>query len=133
MDTNTENSLIRILVLDDDNVLRQLEQDILESRGYEVVCTSSGEEAVSVFEAAHLNGMPFAAVILDLTIEGGLGGKDTLICLKEIDPDVRAIAVSGYTSDAVMSNPAGFGFETCLLKPFQIQDFLRLLGAVVER
>lgn len=105
-------------------------QDMLERLGYEVEVACNGEEAIHIFSNAQRAGSPFGAVILDLTIKGGMGAKEIIKHLKEIDPDIRAIVASGYLSDPVMSNFKDHGFLDALNKPYQLKDILQSLKTV---
>jgi len=110
----------RALVMDDDADVRALLEEILGALGWETVSTASGEEAVAALLAA--SPARFRCAILDLTVPGGLGGIAALRRLREIDPDLPALATSGYTDDAVMSRPLDFGFQGALPKPFRVGD-----------
>jgi nitrogen-specific signal transduction histidine kinase/CheY-like chemotaxis protein len=120
----------KILFMDDEEMLRNVTRDILKMLGCEVEVAGNGEEAIQLYAKARQAGAPFGAVILDLTIKGGMGGKETLQHLKEIDPDVRAIVASGYANDPVMSNFREYGFLDALPKPYQLKDLVKSLRAV---
>jgi signal transduction histidine kinase/CheY-like chemotaxis protein len=110
----------RALVMDDDPDVRGLLEEILGALGWETISAASGEEALAALRAA--SGARFRCAILDLTVQGGLGGVAALRRLREIDPDLPALATSGYTDDAVMSRPLDFGFQGALPKPFRVGD-----------
>jgi PAS domain S-box-containing protein len=112
----------RILVMDDEPMVSQVAGRMLETLGFEVTLTADGEEAIARFEQARAESKPFHAVMLDLTVPGGLGGRETVARLRVIDPEVRAIVASGYSSDAVMANFADHGFNAVLAKPFQLAE-----------
>jgi PAS domain S-box-containing protein len=122
----------KILVMDDEAMLRDVTRDILEIVGYQVETACNGEEAIELYSQAQLGGAPFGAVILDLTIKGGMGGKETIKRLQEIDPDIRAIVVSGYSNDPVMANFKEYGFFDALHKPYRLEDLERSLRAVAQ-
>lgn len=115
----------RILVMDDEEVVRRVAGRMLALAGHETVFTSDGAEAIRAYSAARQAGRAFDLVIFDLTVPGGMGGKDALQELLKIDPAIRAIASSGYSSDPVMANPRSFGFRTSLPKPYDIPDLMR--------
>ncbi|OKY75568.1 MAG: hypothetical protein BM485_07500 [Desulfobulbaceae bacterium DB1] len=122
----------KILVMDDEELIRLINIDMLERMGYEVETARNGEEAVQIYADAHRAGMPFGAVILDLTIKGGMGGEETIKRLKELDPDIRAIVASGYANDPVMSNFREYGFLGALHKPYQLRDIEKSLKVLFD-
>lgn len=120
----------KILFMDDEEMLRNVTRSMLESLGYEVETVCNGEEAIALYTTAKGSGRPFGAVILDLTIKGGLGGKETIKRLKEFDPDIRAIVASGYSTAPVMANFRKHGFLDALHKPYQLQDLEKSLEGI---
>jgi PAS domain S-box-containing protein len=121
----------RILVMDDEPVVRQVAARILAAVGYEVETVPHGEAAVVAYREARDAGRPFDAVILDLTVPGGMGGAEAVRQLAAIDPAVRAIVSSGYSRDPVMSDYRGHGFCNVIAKPYQVKDVSRILGEVL--
>jgi len=119
----------RLLVMDDDELVREMLGTALETFGYSVVACRAGEEAIERYQAAMANGSPFLAVILDLHINRGMGGRETLERLRQLDPQVTAIVCSGYHDDSIMANYRLYGFAAKLPKPFDIEA----LGAVLGR
>jgi len=123
----------RILVMDDDTLLQEVYQRMLRQLGYSPVIVPGGEEALEAYRAALDCGEPFAAVIVDLTIPGGLGGKETIRRLLAMDPGALAIISSGYSKDPVMARYAEYGFKDVVEKPFtasRLSEVLhRVLGA----
>ncbi len=124
------NSLARILVVDDDPKVRKSLKAMLASVGYQVVCARDGNEAILFFESEAAGGHWFDAVLIDLTIREGMGGLDTIERLLEIDPQVCAIAISGYSDDPVFSDHESFGFRDCLRKPFTLDELKNVLRRV---
>lgn len=122
----------KILVMDDEKMLRELTRHMLERSGYQVEVACDGDEAIQLYKKAEELGLPFGAVILDLTIKGGMGGMETIKQLKEIDPQVRAIVASGYANDPVMSNFKSYGFLKALHKPYQLEELEKTLGSIVS-
>jgi CheY-like chemotaxis protein len=115
----------KILVMDDEEVIRDLAAEFLTLSGCEVTVAKNGREAIKRYTQAMQQGKKFDVVILDLTIPGGMGGKETLGRLLTLDPEVRAIASSGYCHDPIMSDFRRHGFMAVLPKPYdgnQIQD-----------
>lgn len=123
----------KILVMDDEDFIRELSSDMLTSMGYTVTLVRSGEEALQSFKEALESGRAFDAVILDLTIPGGMGGKETIKALLKIDHDVKAIVSSGYSNDPVMSNYSQYGFRNALKKPYRIGEMSEALNSVLEK
>jgi two-component system, cell cycle sensor histidine kinase and response regulator CckA len=114
----------KILVMDDEDSIRDMMGDILSSFGYVVDFARNGEEAVSLYQDN-----AYDVVILDLTIPGGMGGKETMKELLKVDPHVKVIVSSGYSSDPIMSDFQQYGFRNVMAKPYNIED----LEEVIER
>ncbi len=119
----------RILVMDDEKVIREVISRMLGRLGYEPHVTKNGEEALEVYQDALEKNELFDLVILDLTIPGGMGGKETLQELRKLNPDVVAIVSSGYSTDAVMAEYRSFGFAGLVTKPFNMRE----LGETVQK
>lgn len=121
-----------LLVMDDEDIILEAAGDVLEYLGYRVVCARNGKEAIAVYSRALEEGNPFDAVIMDLTIPGGLGGKETIQQLIDIDPDVIAIVSSGYSNDPVMANFREYGFKGVVTKPYTIEELSKTLHTVLS-
>jgi signal transduction histidine kinase/CheY-like chemotaxis protein len=123
----------RLLVMDDQETLRLLLTHVLTILGYEVLSARDGAEAIDLYEAATASGRRFDAVMLDLTVSGGMGGVETAHRLKELDPGVRLIASSGYSDAPVMASFRDYGFDDVLPKPWTLAQlsevFRRVLAA----
>ncbi|HEY3416916.1 MAG TPA: response regulator, partial [Armatimonadota bacterium] len=100
--------------------------EILETSGYETIAVNDGHAALAQYREAMSANRPFDIVIADLTIPGGMGGKETISQLRALDPAVCAIVTSGYSNDPVMADYTTFGFQGMLVKPFKVDD-LRVL------
>lgn len=117
----------RVLVMDDEEAIRELLQVELTESGYEVELAKNGETAIKKFKEARETSQPFNAVILDLTIPGGLGGKETVKRLLEIDADIKAIVSSGFSNDPVVAKYKKFGFSAVVSKPYNLADLEQTL------
>ena len=127
MQTGTE----RLLVMDDDEALRELSKAVLSTLGYDVQTAGDGAEAVDVYEKAKAAGKGFDAVLLDLTVTGGMGGLEAAAMLKELDPSARLIVSSGYSDAPVMSRFAEYGFDAVILKPWTVREMSEVLRKVL--
>ena len=121
----------RILVMDDEDIVREAVTSLLQFLGYEVATAMEGTAALKMYSDAQSEGRPFDAVIMDLTIPGGMGGKEAVRKLKEMDPDARVIVSSGYFTDPVMANFREYGFDGVVPKPYQIEELGRAVKGVL--
>jgi PAS domain S-box-containing protein len=121
-----------VLVMDDEEMVREITKSMLEECGYLVECVENGSEAVELYERRSREGTPFAAVVMDLTIPGGMGGKEAIASLLQIDPEVKAIVSSGYATDPVMANYREYGFRGVLCKPYRLQEMGRVLEELLK-
>jgi PAS domain S-box-containing protein len=121
----------RILVMHDEEVVRKLVKRLLEQMGHEVGLEENGQGAIAAYETAKDRGRPFEAVILDLTVRDGVGGKETIRELLKLDPAVEAIVMSGYADDPVVLEPERYGFKGVLAKPFDRYSLQRVLARVL--
>jgi len=120
-----------VLVMDDAPLVREMAGAALHRLGYAASLCNSGAEAVVQYQIGLDSGKRFDAVILDLTVPGGLGGPETLARLLEIDPGVRAVLSSGYTNHPAVNNWAGMGFKAFIAKPYSLKAFEELLATLV--
>lgn len=121
-----------VLVMDDEDVVRELAGDMLAKLGYSAVTCIDGTRALELYEEEMDAGTPFDAVILDLTIPGGMGGVETLEHLKKLNPDVQAIVSSGYSDNPVVANYRDHGFGASVSKPYRIAELSRALAEVIQ-
>lgn len=121
----------RVLVMEDEPVIRAVASEMLEQCGYEASEASDGAQAVLLYRQAKEQSQPFSAVIMDLTIPGGMGGLEALEELLAFDPHVRAIVSSGYATDPVMANYRRYGFRGTVVKPYTLIDFSQALYHVI--
>jgi len=123
----------RILVMDDDEMIRNLAGRLLSLLGYEVALSKNDAEAAELYKESMKSGEAFDAVILDLTVRGGEGGKKTIQELLEIDPGVRGIVTSGYIDHPVMTDCKKYGFSGALAKPYDLKRLSQVLDEVIKR
>jgi PAS domain S-box-containing protein len=122
-----ENGEKSVLVMDDEEMIRELAAAILEELGYRVTTCSNGEEAIDLYRAAFSAGVPFRAVIMDLTIPGRMGGKEAARFIFDIDPAARLIVSSGYSTDPVMADYPKSGFCGAVFKPYSAEELVIVL------
>src|SRR6185369_16209941 len=120
-----------VLVMDDEAMIRDMIGLMMDALGYHSQACASGEEAIALYKAAKDVGAPFSVVIMDLTVPGGMGGREAAQRILEIDPDARLIVSSGYSTDPVMAEFGKFGFCATLLKPYTIEEITRTLASVL--
>ncbi|MBN2185957.1 MAG: PAS domain S-box protein [Dehalococcoidia bacterium] len=123
----------RILVMDDEEIIRELLYRELTDVGYEVTVTEDGTEAIERYREAREAGHPFDAVILDLTIPGEMGGKEAMEGLLEIDLHVKAIVSSGYANDPIMSGYKKYGFGGIAVKPYRVDELVKTLYNLLRK
>lgn len=117
----------KILVMDDEDMIREIAQEMLEFLEYEVVSAEDGEEALELYQSAMKSGSPIEVVILDLVVPTGMGGKECIQKLQEMDPNVKAVVSSGYSDDPVVANYQDYGFRGVLSKPYKINQLREIL------
>ena len=121
-----------LLVMDDEEMIRDLAAAMLEELGYRVTTCANGEEAVKLYKVAFGAGAPFSAVIMDLTIPGGMGGHGAARAIRGIDPHAQLIVSSGYSNDPIMADFRFFGFGAALLKPYGIAEIAGVLNKLLK-
>jgi len=129
---DTPTRPLTILLMDDDDEMRQSAGDLLSRLGHTVTVARDGGEAVALYETALAAGMPFDAVILDLTVTGGVGGQETIRKLRALDPEVKALLSSGYSNDEVVTDFAKYGFRGVLPKPYRLVDLRKAIERVAR-
>ncbi|MGB2815195.1 MAG: PAS domain S-box protein, partial [Dehalococcoidales bacterium] len=122
----------KILVMDDEEMIREMLNQMLPPAGYEVELTRDGAEALERYRQAKESGHPFDAVIIDLTVPGGMGGREAIKKLLEIDAGVKAIVSSGYATDPVMANYKEYGFTDIVTKPYSVGDVEKILRNIIN-
>jgi two-component system cell cycle sensor histidine kinase/response regulator CckA len=117
----------RIIVMDEEEILRDTFGNMFEALGYAVICNSDGREAVEYFIKETEAGRTITAIFLDLTVPGGMGGKEAVMEIRKRDTTIPVFVVSGYSDDPVMRNPVDFGFTAGICKPFSMNELENLL------
>jgi len=132
MTTTEQYSAGLVLVMDDEEMIRSMTTGLLEALGYQVWACATGEEAVSLYSSARQAGQPYSAVIMDLTIPGGMGGKDAAQLILASDLEARLIVSSGYSNDPVMAEYEAYGFRGAVVKPYTAEEIARILNKVLS-
>jgi CheY-like chemotaxis protein len=123
----------KILVMDDEEIVLSSASKGLKLLGYEVSSVKNGAEAVDCYKKAIVEKTPFTAVILDLTISGAMGGKETADLILSTDPKAKIVVSSGYSKDPIMSDYKKFGFKACLVKPYTIEELSDTIASLVRK
>ena len=123
----------RILVMDDDEFIRELASDMLTGIGYKVTIAKDGAEAIRRYKNARESGNPFDLVIIDLIVRDGMEGEETIRNLIEIDPEVKAIASSSYSNDPIIVNFREYGFSGVIAKPYKVRELSKVLRKTKEQ
>jgi CheY-like chemotaxis protein len=121
----------RILAMDDEKMIRDLTEQMLSQFGYDTVLAQDGSEAIELYRGAMESDKPFDAVILDLTVKSGMGGKSAVQKLLEINPHVKSIVSSAFFNDPVMTDYRKYGFTAALPKPYMKKDLSDTLSKVL--
>lgn len=120
----------RVLVMEDDPVLQEVAAEMLERTGFTARTCSDGESAIRLYSQSLKSGSPYCAVIMDLTIPGGMGGREAATRILAMHPEARLIVSSGYSVDPVLARPADYGFRAVLTKPYGLADLTRVMEEV---
>ncbi len=121
----------RILLIEDQESIADSLADLLKMYGYMADAVHDGADGLDLYRNSMKMGKPYDAVILDLTIPGGMGGKEAMKCMKDMNPDVVAIVASGYSNNPVLSNYHAYGFSGAVQKPYRIEDIVRELQRIM--
>ncbi|MGM0596955.1 MAG: ATP-binding protein [Myxococcota bacterium] len=123
---------VRILLLDDEEIIYETTGELLKGFGCEVDFAREGEEAIQKYFKAYQKQQPYDIVIMDLTIQGGMGGQEAIKKILEFDPGVKAIISSGYTTNAVMADYQDYGFSGVIVKPYKIEKLVGLITQILQ-
>jgi CheY-like chemotaxis protein len=122
----------RILVMDDKEMVRITLKEMLVYLGYDVELAKDGAEAIAKYQIELDANRPIDAAILDISVQVGMGGKETFQLLRQIDPNVKAIISSGYTDDPLLVDYQSYGLAGMIIKPYSLKDLRRTLEAVIH-
>lgn len=124
-----ENQCGSVLVMDDEEIVRELATLILERSGYSVTSCCNGKEAIALYQEACEQGTPFSVVLMDLTIPGNMGGVEAAKLILAYDPDAALVVSSGYSEDPVMSNYRAYGFCGAIEKPYNVEEIAKIISS----
>ena len=130
-DSEVYDGVGAVLVVDDQQPILTVASALLEQLGYDVDCASSGEEGIAKFRRGRSDGRPFDAVLMDMTLPGGIDGDEATAKIMEIDPQAKVIASSGYLDDTMSPEQRGVGFVGVLSKPYDLEKVSRVLHEVL--
>jgi len=122
----------RILLMDDEEIIRETTGRMLKRLGYDVKFADDGKKAIDLYIKANKSKEAFDIVIMDLTVPGGMGGKEAIRRLLEIDPGITAIVSSGYSTDPIMAKYSDYGFKGVVVKPYDIEELSNALQSIVD-
>jgi len=123
----------KVLVMDDEQIILDMTREVLKFLDYDVMFAKDGLGAIDLYTREKAAGAPFDVVILDLSVPSGLGGKETIVQLRKIDPGVKAVISSGYSDDPAVRDFSNHGFDEKLTKPYKIHDLKNMLEQVMNK
>jgi PAS domain S-box-containing protein len=123
----------KVLIMDDEEIILDVVAAILSNAGYSVAFARDGRQMLDIYQEAQRDGDAFDVVILDLTIPGGMGGKEAIGRLLQLDPQAKALVSSGYSNDPVMADFSSFGFCGAVVKPYKIEDLCKAVNDILRR
>ena len=121
-----------VLLMDDEEEIREIGKDMIQHLGYQVKTASDGKESLEIYTKAMLDNNPFDVVIMDLTVPGGMGGKEAIEKMLEIDPSAKVIVSSGYANDPILSDYKKYGFSGIVPKPYKIEEVGKVLKNLLK-
>jgi two-component system, cell cycle sensor histidine kinase and response regulator CckA len=117
--------------MDDEEIVGDIAKQMLVYLGYDVMLVKNGREAVSLYKNQFSQGERFDVVIMDLTIPGGMGGKEAVGEILAVDPDAKVVVSSGYSNDPIMVHCKEYGFSSAIAKPFDLQSLKNIIEALI--
>ena len=127
----TTQKSAKILIMDDEKMIREVTATMLSRLGHEPLLACDGAEAIQLYKEALASPSPVALVLMDLTIPGGMGGKEAVQEILKIDQNAQIIVSSGYSNDPIVANYQEYGFKAALIKPFQFQELMGVLNKML--
>ncbi len=128
---NTGMGKARIMIMDDDEMVQDVAQAMLTRMGHEVILAGNGAEAIEIYQRQNSSGQAVDIIIMDLTIPGGMGGKEAVEKILAIDPKAKVIVSSGYSNDPIMAHCQEYGFVAAIGKPFQMQKIINTINRIM--
>jgi len=126
------SSQAKILIMDDEEMVRTVTKEMLNHSGHEVELSENGAEAIKLYQEAFNTNNKFDLVIMDLTIPGGMGGEEAVRKVLNLDPDAKVIVSSGYSNDPIMANYKDYGFCSAIVKPYQLQELSKMICELID-
>jgi CheY-like chemotaxis protein len=126
------DNVVKILLMDDQEQILKMTERMLSKMGHTVVLAKDGKEALALYRNEFEKGAPFDLTIMDLTIPGGMGGREAVIEIHAVNPHARVLVSSGYSNDPVMANHADYGFSGAIVKPFQLNELKQILRKLID-
>jgi CheY-like chemotaxis protein len=123
----------KILVMDDEQIILEVTHEVLNFLNYDAMFASDGQTAIDLYKKEKKAGAPFDIVILDLSVQTGMGGKETIEELRKFDPAVKGIVSTGFVNDPVVENFSQYGFSGKLTKPYKISDLKEILEQLMKK
>jgi two-component system cell cycle sensor histidine kinase/response regulator CckA len=120
----------KILVMDDEDMVGEIACQMLEYLGFDAMRVVDGVDAVKEYKKSQDDGMPFSAVIMDLSIPGGMGGEEAVREVLRLDHDAKVFVSSGYSTDPIMVNCQDYGFSGGIAKPFDLAAMQKMLSLI---
>ncbi len=122
----------RLLIMDDEEMILDMAESVAKTMGVETLCAAEGDTAVEIYRQAIEDGHPIDVVIMDLTIPGGMGGKEAITHILRLDAEAKVVVSSGYSDDPVMAQYKDHGFQACLKKPYELREFMDVLEGLLD-
>ena len=119
---------LRVIIMDDEKMIREITEIMFKHLGHEVFLAKNGEETLKIYKKAMENNTPIDLTIMDLSIPKGMGGKEAVQKLLKIDPKAKVVVFSGHSNDPIMVNCKAYGFCAAIAKPSKLEDFTNIIN-----